>query len=199
MTSDASSLIIEFGSARDQALLGGSFHGPEWDQALKWNWIGDSPAWIVLPTGWLKPHQRYQATLEAAPFSPHNTPLQLLTVTLKGKVIHTETIAASQADLSEDHVESPLPSGLLTVQTSKFPPPTLDIQLNDRLVKSLHFRENQTIQPLNFDFESPNEDNSRPSVLTLIPGRALSSAQAFLGPDNRRLSFRLFRLILSTG
>ncbi|PKO15352.1 hypothetical protein CVU37_13055 [candidate division BRC1 bacterium HGW-BRC1-1] len=100
--------------------------------------------------------------------------------------------------MSEDTVESPLPSGLLTIQTTKLPSPTLDIQFNEVPIKRLLFREDQTLQPQTFEFDSPDEDSSGPSILTLIPGRTLSSARAFLGTDDRPLSFRLFRLILST-
>ena len=195
----SSPFIIDFGSSGDQALLGGSFHGPESDQALQWNWIGDSPAWVVLPIGALKPRQKYRATLEAAPFSPHNFPLQFLTVTLKGKIIHTETAPRGEGPLSQDHTQSPLPSGFLTIQTSHLPPPTLDIHLNNVPIKHLEFREDQTLQPQSFEFETPEESNTRPLVLTLVPGRSLSSAQAFAGTDSRKLSFRLFRLIISPG
>ena len=194
----SSHLIIDFGSASDQALLGGSFHGPEKDQTLRWNWIGDSPAWVVLPIGALKPRQKYRATLEAAPFSPHNSSLQFLTVSLKGKVIHTETAPRGEGSLSEDHLESPLPSGLLTIQTSQLPPPTLDILLNNAPIEHLEFRDDQALQPQEFEFETPDDGSSRPLILTFTPGRALSSAQAFSGADKRSLSVRLFRVLIST-
>lgn len=211
-------VVVEFGAPHWQAHLGGGFLGPESDAALTWNWLGESPAWLVL-TG-LPPGTHYRATLEAAPFAPLGTDTFELAVTVSRKTILRRVVPAPDSLLSTPlpvapsmvrdqtiatclvpTLELPIPAGTIprdadaAIVCAPVPPPLLRLHLNDAPLCDLSYATSPNLQVQDFTFTCPAIEASA-QILHFHPGHAISPAEAGVSADTRRLSFRLFRLTL---
>ena len=189
------SVVVEFGAPRWQAHLGGGFLGPEADGPLTWNWLGESPAWVVL-TG-LVPGAQYRATLEAAPFAPLGGDLHEVALVADGMTLLRRVFPGS----ASEPIELAIPSGTIppatdaSVVCSPVGPPVLRVTLGSIPLCELDYVASSNLQMQDFPLTAPPADAPTP-VLHLRPGHAISPAEANLSPDARRLSFRLFRLTL---
>lgn len=188
-------VMVEFGAPRWQAHLGGGFLGPESDGPLAWNWLGESPAWVVLTD--LVPATRYRATLEAAPFAPLGGDLHEVALMAAGRTLLKRVVPGS----ASDPIELAIPSGTIppataaSVVCAPVGPPILRVALDSTPLCELTYLASSNLQLQDFSVTAPPANAPTP-VLHLRPGHAISPTEASLSPDARRLSFRLFRLTL---
>lgn len=187
-------LVVEFGHPDWQTHLGGSFHGPETNGDLRWNWIGEEPCWVVLPE--LRDGNDYRVTLEAAPFWMPGTRWFEVDVLVAGTVVTQWRVPLnSKIEMSADQLASlagASASGApFSVSLRELPTPELQLTLGEFPVIQLRFDPDAGIQKKDFLLRGD---------LVAWGGHTLFMAPSYaVQPgvsDPRKLSFRLLRMTL---
>ncbi|MBX7247265.1 MAG: hypothetical protein K1X53_17350 [Candidatus Sumerlaeaceae bacterium] len=186
---------IGFGEKRWQSHLGGSFHGPEEQGDVSWNWAAATRCWCVLPH--LDPTHDYAVLLEAAPSAPFGAELRELTVLagetelVKRVVPVTEkrttlTVTAQQLGSARTNF------GELELRWVQLPQPELDIAVNDQACAHLAYQVSPEIQIREFLLR--HQLLASRNILSFTPNLAITQRDLANSTDDRCLSFRFYRM-----
>lgn len=192
---------ISFGHPEWQTHLGGDFRGIESAGEVSWNWAGAGECWCVLPL--LEPDTGYSVRLEAAPLAPFSADLRELEVLCGGARL-LRRVAACGADetamdipLSLEELARRHPLARLELVWRRLPPPTLSVRANDLPVAELVFETRPDMQFRDFALRRKLLAAAPETVLFFKPNIAVSKRDLEGSGEDRLLSFRLFRLILT--
>lgn len=192
--------VIEFGRAEWQSHLGGEFYEPECQGDIWYVWTGEGRCWCVLPP--LRRGTDYALRLEAAPFIPVPGALYECMVETEGKRLARKVVPCQGEGELGRICFSPEETRRLLSRASglelmvrKMPDPTLEIFANDMLLGRAGYEPKADMQPR--DLVLRRELIAPQTVLHFVPQQASSIKDICGSGDERQMSFRFYRLLLS--
>jgi hypothetical protein len=196
-------VVIEFGRPEWQSHLGGAFCGPEATGDIWWNWVSEQRCWCVLPE--LPRGTDFAIRLEAAPFAPYTAELRELVIKEEGghTLLH-RVLPCTQGELATSLRISGLQSAIArndpaggiiaSLVWRRVPAPSMRIELNSIPLASLAYETCPDLQIREFLLR--HELLEERNILYFTPGFGIARSDLGDSTDERKLSFRLFRLLL---
>ncbi len=183
--------IVEFGSPDWSLYLGGDYAGIEQAGGISWNWAGANRVWCILPA--VEAHRDYMLRLHAAPFAPFQTDLRELVVAADANILKRRVVAAREP-VVQTSFDSP--GGKLALLWRAMPLPQLEVHLNETAVARFEYEQRPDLQMRECLLRREFFLTER-NVLFFTPNFAVSPEELGTPGDSRRLSFRLFRAVLT--
>jgi hypothetical protein len=191
MGENFSSLVIEPGNPQWEARVGGDFHGAQSEAGQSYRWLGSQPGWIYLPDlPAASEHPHWTVEIRGLIHYWGNTPLIRLSLPQAG------TAPPVHHDLPPAMPPAQIPIAAGTVKISSIPGPVLTLEFGQGFRIPVPFAPVPDMQVHTISVPFINLRTTR--AMRLEPNFGFPPSR--LGaPDQRVLSFRVHRIIISPG